>query len=56
MNIETTNRLLNEALELLSIFEESGSADEEIMNRIDAVFNEIKNEMILTLTEREEKK
>ena len=42
MSIETLQRLLNEACELLIIFEDSGIASEEQMLKISAIFDEIK--------------
>lgn len=42
MKKETLERLLNNACELLIIFEDSGSATQEDKDKIDAIFNEIK--------------
>ena len=42
MKIETLERLLNNACELLIIFEDSGFATQEDKDKIDAIFNEIK--------------
>ena len=42
MKKETRERLLNNACELLIIFEDSGSATQEDKDKIDAIFNEIK--------------
>lgn len=42
MNKETLERLLNEACELLIIFEDSDSATTEDRIRISAIFDEIK--------------
>jgi hypothetical protein len=51
-------KLLNEACELLIIFEDGNIANEEDLKRISAIFNEIKyadeidNELALTISER----
>ena len=51
-------KLLNEACELLIIFEDGNIANEEDRKRISAIFNEIKyadeidNELVLTISER----
>ena len=42
MKKETLERLLNNACELLIIFEDSNSATQEDKDKIDAIFNEIK--------------
>jgi len=42
MNKKTLERLLNNACELLIIFENSNSATQEDKDKIDAIFNEIK--------------
>jgi hypothetical protein len=42
MKKETLERLLNNACELLIIFEDSGFATQEDKDKIDAIFNEIK--------------
>lgn len=42
MNKETLKKLLHEACEILIIYEDSGNAPQEILERIDALFNEIK--------------
>jgi len=42
MKKKTLERLLNQACELLIIFEDSGYASEEVMAEIDSLFNEIK--------------
>jgi hypothetical protein len=42
MTKETLERLLNEACELLIIFEDSNVANDEDKSRISAIFNEIK--------------
>ena len=42
MTSETLERLLNEACELLIIFEDSGMASTEDKIRINAIFDEIK--------------
>lgn len=42
MTKETLERLLNQACELLIIFENSGYATSEELTKIDAIFNEIK--------------
>jgi hypothetical protein len=42
MKKETLERLLNNACELLIIFEDSDSATQEDKDKIDAIFNEIK--------------
>jgi|APGre2960657404_1045060.scaffolds.fasta_scaffold893156_1 hypothetical protein len=58
MKKETLERLLNEACELLIIFEDGNVANDKDKLRISAIFNEIKyadeidNELALTLSER----
>lgn len=42
MTKETLERLLNQACELLIIFENSGYATSEELTKINAIFNEIK--------------
>ena len=42
MTKETLERLLNEACELLIIFEDNNVANDEDKSRISAIFNEIK--------------
>jgi hypothetical protein len=42
MTKETLERLLNEACELLTIFEDGNVANDEDKSRISAIFNEIK--------------
>ena len=42
MKRETLERLLNEACELLIIFEDNNVMSDDDKNRIDAIFNEIK--------------
>jgi len=42
MNKKTLERLLNNACELLIIFENSNSATQEDKDKIDVIFNEIK--------------
>lgn len=62
MKRETLERLLNEACELLIIFEDNNVMSDDDKNRIDAIFNEIKyadeidNELALTLSERIDKR
>jgi len=57
MTRETLERLLNEACELLIIFEDSNIAKKKDKSRINAIFNEIKfaddidNELALTFSE-----
>jgi hypothetical protein len=46
MKKETLERLLNNACELLIIFEDSNSATQEDKDKIDAIFNEIKYALI----------
>jgi len=41
MKKEQLKNLLNEACELLIIFEDSGYASEDVLKRIDSLFNEI---------------
>lgn len=61
MTKETLERLLNEACELLIIFEDNNVMSDDDKNRIDAIFNEIKyadeidDELALTLSERIDK-
>jgi spore coat polysaccharide biosynthesis predicted glycosyltransferase SpsG len=61
MTKETLERLLNEACELLIIFEDGNAATNDDKARINAIFNEIKyaddidNELALTLSERIDK-
>jgi hypothetical protein len=42
MKTKTLKRLLNNACELLIVFEDSGSATQEDKNKISAIFKEIK--------------
>jgi hypothetical protein len=57
MKKETLERLLNEACELLIIFEDSSAVNKTDKARINAIFNEIKfaddidNELSLTFSE-----
>jgi hypothetical protein len=57
MKKETLERLLNEACELLIIFEDGSAANKTDKARINAIFNEIKfaddidNELSLTFSE-----
>ncbi len=57
MTTENLERLLNQACELLIIFEDSSSATQEDKNKISAIFNEIKyaddidDELALTFTQ-----
>jgi hypothetical protein len=57
MRKETLERLLNEACELLIIFEDSSAVNKTDKARINAIFNEIKfaddidNELSLTFSE-----
>ena len=61
MTKETLERLLNEACELLIVFEDGNVANDEDKLRISAIFNEIKyadeidDELALTLSERIDK-
>ena len=61
MTKETLERLLNEACELLIIFEDGNIVTNDDKVRIDTIFNEIKyadnidNELALTLSERIDK-
>jgi len=61
MTKETLERLLNEACELLIIFEDGNIITNDDKVRIDTIFNEIKyadnidNELALTLSERIDK-
>ena len=61
MTKETLERLLNEACELLIIFEDGNVANDEDKVRIEAIFNEIKyaddidDELALTFTEWSDK-
>ena len=58
MTKETLERLLNDACELLIIFEDGNVANDKDKLRISAIFDEIKyadeidNELALTLSER----
>lgn len=57
MTTENLERLLNEACQLLIIFENSNTCTEQDKNRISAIFNELKyaddidDELALTYTE-----
>ena len=57
MTTENLERLLNQACELLIIFEDSSSATQEDQDKISAIFNEIKyaddidDELALTFTQ-----
>lgn len=42
MNKETLERLLNQACEILIIYEDSGNASVEVLERIASIFDEIK--------------
>ena len=61
MSKETLERLLNEACELLIIFEDGNVVNDQDKKRISTIFNEIKyadeidNELALTLSERIDK-
>ena len=43
MKKDQLERLLNEACELLTIYEDSGYASEDDLKRIDSIFSEINN-------------
>jgi hypothetical protein len=61
MRKDTLERLLNEACELLILFEAGNTVTENDQQRIEAIFNEIKyaedidDELALTLSERIDK-
>ena len=61
MTTENLERLLNQACELLIIFEDSSSATQEDKDKISAIFNEIKyaddidDELALTFTQWSDK-